>query len=167
MKSKKGAINSLGLPDVTSNVRCHVSNLAWETTEDSLTELCKTMGHNIVRCKVARMPNGKSKGWALMDFESTEQMEAGVKALHNTDLEGRYIVVRTERKAVAFRTQAEVKDGRLFVSKRKKRLKRRLIDSMVLTLVAEKLKYESIASNEAPHVLFFSACVFVCVCVCV
>ena len=37
---------------------------------------------------------------------------------------------------------------------------------MVLTLVAEKLKYESIASNEAPHVLFFSACVFVCVCVC-
>lgn len=101
MKSKKGAINSLGLPAVTSNVRCHVSNLAWETTEDSLTELCKTMGHNIVRCKVARMPNGKSKGWALMDFESTEQMEAGVKALHNTDLEGRYIVVRTERKAVA------------------------------------------------------------------
>ena len=101
MKSKKGAINSLGLPAVTSNVRCHVSNLAWETTEDSLTELCKTMGHSIVRCKVARMPNGKSKGWALMDFESTDQMEAGVKALHNTDLEGRYIVVRTERKAVA------------------------------------------------------------------
>ena len=31
MKSKKGAINSLGLPDVTSNVFCHVSNLMWET----------------------------------------------------------------------------------------------------------------------------------------
>ena len=96
----KGELNSLGLPSVSSNVRVHVSNLSWETTSDSLAEHCKGLSQPIVRCEVARMSNGKSKGWALMDFESLDQVEEGVKVLHDTELEGRYICVRMERKSV-------------------------------------------------------------------
>ena len=96
----KGELNSLGLPSASSNVRVHVSNLSWETTSDSLAEHCKGLSQPIVRCEVARMSNGKSKGWALMDFESLDQVEEGVKVLHDTELEGRYICVRMERKSV-------------------------------------------------------------------
>ena len=103
----KGELNSLGLPSVSSNVRVHVSNLSWETTSDSLAEHCKGLSRPIVRCEVARMSNGKSKGWALMDFESLDQVEEGVKVLHDTELEGRHICVRMERKSV----ENSVKEG--------------------------------------------------------
>ena len=103
----KGELNSLGLPSVSSNVRVHVSNLSWETTSDSLAEHCKGLSRPIVRCEVARMSNGKSKGWALMDFESLDQVEEGVKVLHDTELEGRHICVRIERKSV----ENSVKEG--------------------------------------------------------
>lgn len=103
----KGELNSLGLPSVSSNVRVHVSNLSWETTSDSLAEHCKGLSQPIVRCEVARMSNGKSKGWALMDFESLDQVEEGVKVLHDTELEGRHICVRIERKSV----ENSVKEG--------------------------------------------------------
>ena len=103
----KGELNSLGLPSVSSNVRVHVSNLSWETTSDSLAEHCKGLSQPIVRCEVARMSNGKSKGWALMDFESLDQLEEGVKVLHDTELEGRHICVRIERKSV----ENSVKEG--------------------------------------------------------
>jgi RNA recognition motif-containing protein len=103
----KGELNSLGLPSASSNVRVHVSNLSWETTPDSLAEHCKRLSHPIVRCEVARMSNGKSKGWALMDFESLDQAEEGVKVLHDTELEGRHICVRIERKSV----ENSVKEG--------------------------------------------------------
>ena len=103
----KGELNSLGLPSASSNVRVHVSNLSWETTSDSLAEHCKGLSQPIVRCEVARMSNGKSKGWALMDFESLDQVEEGVKVLHDTELEGRYICVRIERKSV----ENSVKEG--------------------------------------------------------
>jgi RNA recognition motif-containing protein len=53
------------------------------------------------------MSNGKSKGWALMDFESLDQAEEGVKVLHDTELEGRHICVRIERKSV----ENSVKEG--------------------------------------------------------
>ena len=96
----KGELNSLGLPSASSNVRVHVSNLSWETTPDSLAEHCKGLSQPIVQCEVARMSNGKSKGWALMDFESIDQVEEGVKVLHNTELESRHICVRIERKSV-------------------------------------------------------------------
>ena len=104
---RKGELNSLGLPSASSNVRVHVSNLSWETTPDSLAEHCKRLSHPIVRCEVARMSNGKSKGWALMDFESLDQAEEGVKVLHDTELEGRHICVRIERKSV----ENSVKEG--------------------------------------------------------
>ena len=103
----KGELNSLGLPSASSNVRVHVSNLSWETTSDSLAEHCKGLSQPIVRCEVARMSNGKSKGWALMDFESLDQVEEGVKVLHDTELEGRHICVRIERKSV----ENSVKEG--------------------------------------------------------
>ena len=103
----KGELNSLGLPSASSNVRVHVSNLSWETTSDSLAEHCKGLSQPIVRCEVARMSNGKSKGWALMDFESLDQAEEGVKVLHDTELEGRHICVRIERKSV----ENSVKEG--------------------------------------------------------
>ena len=103
----KGELNSLGLPSASSNVRVHVSNLSWETTSDSLAEHCKGLSQPIVRCEVARMSNGKSKGWALMDFESLDQLEEGVKVLHDTELEGRHICVRIERKSV----ENSVKEG--------------------------------------------------------
>ena len=103
----KGELNSLGLPSASSNVRVHVSNLSWETTSDSLAEHCKDLSQPIMRCEVARMSNGKSKGWALMDFESLDQVEEGVKVLHDTELEGRHICVRIERKSV----ENSVKEG--------------------------------------------------------
>ena len=51
----------------------------------------------MVQSEVARQPGGRSKGWGLVDYESPEAATAAIAQLHNSELQGRSIIVRLER----------------------------------------------------------------------
>lgn len=88
--------STLGDTPAAEGCRCYVGNLAWETTEDSLIAHCSQVG-TVVQSEVARQPGGRSKGWGLVDYESPEAATAAIAQLHNSELQGRSIIVRLER----------------------------------------------------------------------
>jgi hypothetical protein len=80
-----------------------------EAIDDGLTSLfsfflpvfpetahCSSVG-TVVQSEVARQPGGRSKGWGLVDYESPEAATAAITQLHNSELQGRSIIVRLER----------------------------------------------------------------------
>ena len=46
---------------------------------------------------MARQPGGRSKGWGLVDYESPDAANNAIATLHNSELQGRSIIVRLER----------------------------------------------------------------------
>jgi RNA recognition motif-containing protein len=52
---------------------------------------------SVVNAEVAKQPGGRSKGWGLVDFESPAAAESAIATLHNSDLQGRSVIVRLER----------------------------------------------------------------------
>ena len=51
----------------------------------------------MVQAEVAKQPGGRSKGWGLVDFETPDAANSAINTLHNSDLQGRSIIVRLER----------------------------------------------------------------------
>ena len=95
--------STLGDTPAAEGCRCYVGNLAWETTEDSLIAHCSSVG-TVVQSEVARQPGGRSKGWGLVDYESPDAATAAITTLHNSELQGRSIIVRLERAGGANKT---------------------------------------------------------------
>lgn len=77
--------------------RCYFGNLAWETTEEMLMAHCASFGVNVAQCEVARQHGGRSKGWALVDFATPDEASNAIAQMHNSEIQGRSIIVRVER----------------------------------------------------------------------
>ena len=77
--------------------RLYVGGLPYATTEDELEELFAAHGSiESVRIITDRM-TGRSKGFGFVEMSTTEEAEAAVENLNNTDLEGRTLVVNEAR----------------------------------------------------------------------
>ena len=96
--AKKASASVLGdAPAGGDGCRCYFGNLAWETAEETLTSHCASFGVNVVQCEVARQSGGRSKGWALVDFATPEEAQNAIEQMHNSEIQGRSIIVRVER----------------------------------------------------------------------
>ncbi|EEH54995.1 uncharacterized protein MICPUCDRAFT_60999 [Micromonas pusilla CCMP1545] len=98
----RGSGNVMGETPAAEGCRCYIGNLAWETTAESLVGAFEDYPHfssvgSVVNAEVAKQPGGRSKGWGLVDFESPAAAESAIATLHNSDLQGRSIIVRLER----------------------------------------------------------------------
>ena len=58
----------------------------------------------VIQSEVARQPGGRSKGWGLVDYGTPAEAEAAIAQLHNSELQGRSIIVRLERAGGANKT---------------------------------------------------------------
>ena len=77
--------------------RLYVGGLPYATTEDELEELFAAHGSiESVRIITDRM-TGRSKGFGFVEMSATEEAEAAMEALNNTELEGRTLVVNEAR----------------------------------------------------------------------
>lgn len=72
-----------------------VGNLSWETTDEQLGE--HFAAFNPTNVEVKRYNETRSKGWGLVSFGSEEDMNAAIADKHESDLDGRSIVVRSDR----------------------------------------------------------------------
>ena len=77
--------------------RLYIGGLPYATTEDELEELFAAHGSiESVRIITDRM-TGRSKGFGFVEMSATEEAEAAMEALNNTELEGRTLVVNEAR----------------------------------------------------------------------
>jgi multiple RNA-binding domain-containing protein 1 len=69
-----------------------VKNLAFEATAHELRELFGTFGQ-LKRCRVPKKFDGSHRGFAFIDFVTTQEALNAFKALENTHLYGRHLVL--------------------------------------------------------------------------
>jgi heterogeneous nuclear ribonucleoprotein F/H len=73
-----------------------VDNLNWKTTSTDLKNYFGAVGR-VLRAEVMMMPNGKSEGFGIVEYESREMAEAAMHKLHETQLDGRRVSVRPDK----------------------------------------------------------------------
>lgn len=71
----------------------YVGNLFFDVTEEDLKREMSRFGA-VRKCRLMRDSRGLSKGFAYVDFESTEAATAAMEALHQQLFEGRRMVVQ-------------------------------------------------------------------------
>jgi len=83
---------------VSSN-KVFVRELSYATTEDILSNHFSSAGNVVSATILQTTRRGKtiSKGIGLVEFTSVEEAEAAIKALNNTELDGRKISCRADR----------------------------------------------------------------------
>lgn len=94
-KSKKSARASGGSGTGT---RIFVGNLSWSVTSDDLAELYKPCG-DVIEATVQQQANGRSKGWAIVEFATPEQAESAIKEMNGLSFMDRDMIVREDREA--------------------------------------------------------------------
>ena len=77
---------------------CHVSNLSWSTTDDTLHELFSGYGEVVsAEVQMSRTNSSRSQGWGLVEFASAAEVEYAISQCDGLDLDGREIRVRADK----------------------------------------------------------------------
>jgi RNA recognition motif-containing protein len=101
----------------------YVGNLSWDTSDESLAA---HFGSDVVSAAVQRHEDtGRSKGWGLVTMGSPEGVSNACANLHNTELDGRTIIVREDRGAT---NPEDRKPRKPRQKKKKKKKERRSVD---------------------------------------
>jgi RNA recognition motif-containing protein len=77
--------------------RLFVGNLPWSMTADTLRALFAEFGEITEATVISDRMTGRSKGFGFVSFATVEAAQAAVAARHNTEVEGRMIVVNVAR----------------------------------------------------------------------
>lgn len=79
-----------------NNKKLFVGNLAWTTTEDSLTAAFGQAG-TVVSVKVPLNDMGKSRGIAFVEMSTEEEAQNAIEMFHEKEIDGRDITVNVAR----------------------------------------------------------------------
>ena len=74
-----------------------VGSLAWATDDDGLQAAFAPFGTVVSATVIKDRESGRSKGFGFVEYETAEEGQAAIKALNNSDLDGRTIVVNEAR----------------------------------------------------------------------
>jgi RNA recognition motif-containing protein len=74
-----------------------VGNLSWSITDEQLLAHFQSSG-NPLSADVQNSATGRSKGWGLVKYETPEIAQNAIDVLHKSELGGRQINVRMDRK---------------------------------------------------------------------
>lgn len=81
------------------NTRVYVGNLSFRTSWQGLKDHFKSVSPSVVRAEILEDEDGRSKGCGIVQFSTSREASAAIKALHDTELDGRRIFVREDREA--------------------------------------------------------------------
>ena len=92
-----------------------LSNLDFEVDEGEIEQLMSSSGH-VVEVRLVKHPNGKSKGFAFVEFETVESAASALKR-DNELIRGRpmYISECDPEKKKAFKYKLSLEKNKLFV----------------------------------------------------
>lgn len=81
-------------------VKLYIGNLLYEVTDDDLRNHFSSYGNIIDAAVVRYQKSQRSKGYGFVTFETEDQAQAAIAALHGTDLRGRKLVVSKAKSPV-------------------------------------------------------------------
>lgn len=77
--------------------KLYVGKLPYSTTEEELKTLFGAHGTVVSAQVITDRDSGQSKGFAFVEMENEAEAEAAIKALDNSEVDGRSIVVNIAR----------------------------------------------------------------------
>jgi len=77
--------------------RLYVGNLPWSVDDQKLQDLFSAHGKLISAKVISDKYTRRSKGFGFVEFENDEEADKAIKALHESDMEGRKIIVNVAR----------------------------------------------------------------------
>lgn len=86
-------------PCLVINNQVYVGNLSWECQWQDLKDHMRSAG-NVKFVDLFQAPGGRSKGCAVVEYETAQEAHTAIRELHDTDLLGRLIFVREDREEV-------------------------------------------------------------------
>lgn len=75
----------------SGGIKVFVGNIPWQVTERGVAEHFRKFSPR--RLRIMTNMSGRSRGFALLQYDSTAEAEAAIHALNETDLGGRLIQV--------------------------------------------------------------------------
>lgn len=91
-----------------------IKNIDKTVTQQELFEIFKEVGP-IVSCKLETYPDGQSRGYAYVLFETEEDADKAINSLNNSELKGKIIEVTKHEKRDKREPTTNVKFNNLFV----------------------------------------------------
>lgn len=82
-------------PQVNPN-KLYIGNLPFSTGEEDLRQLCGQFGE-VVDVKLITDFNGRSKGFAFVEFSNQDEANAAIEGLNEKEIDGRTIFVKVAR----------------------------------------------------------------------
>ncbi len=83
--------------EVVVNQKIYVGNLPYSTTDQELQDLFATHGTVQSANVVTDRYSGRSRGFGFVEMGSAEEAEQAITALHDSDFQGRNLVVNEAR----------------------------------------------------------------------
>lgn len=81
----------------TNTKKLFVGNLPFSITREQLTDLFSPHGEIVEINLITDRYSGQSKGFAFVEFATEEQANTAIKAVNDTEIDGRKIVVNVSR----------------------------------------------------------------------
>lgn len=79
------------------STKLFVGNLPYQMRDEDLQKLFAAHGEVASAVVIMDRVTNRSRGFGFVEFDKDEEAEAAVKALHETDVDGRKIVVSPAR----------------------------------------------------------------------
>ena len=77
--------------------KIYVGNLSWNIAWQDLKDHFKRGGANVTRADVISGPDGRSKGFGIVEFSTPREAAIAIATFNDTTLDGRQIFVREDR----------------------------------------------------------------------
>jgi len=74
----------------------YAGNLSWSVTDDDLKDFMQAAG-DVKSARVIKYPDGRSKGWGLVEFVDQNVAAEAINTLNDVELMGRKIFIREDR----------------------------------------------------------------------
>lgn len=75
-----------------------MQGIPWRFTDDDLKQLFEEVG-GVTHAEVQIGKDGRSRGYGTVAFDSPPEAQAGITAVHGTELDGRVLTVKLDRYA--------------------------------------------------------------------
>lgn len=84
------------IPSNIDSKRVFVGNLAWSISWQDLKDHMRSAG-NVEFANVITDNNGRSKGFGIVEYSTSNEARNAIETLHDTNLHGRLIIVRQDK----------------------------------------------------------------------
>ena len=78
-------------------VKLFIGSLPWATSDDDLRNLFSQFGTVETASVVMDRATGRSRGFAFVEMSTQEEADKAIEALHESELDGRKIIVNVAR----------------------------------------------------------------------